>query len=111
MFNAPRPGSWSLPPHPANDADQSPLQRKGGGDKFGPMDPWQASVEKRLDRLGDGLESVKVGMATLTEKVGNLPTKDDLHKLSGSITKRLVALLVVIAALVAFADKIQAIVN
>lgn len=71
----------------------------GGGDG---MDPWQASVEKRLDNLESGLTDVKIGVATLTERVAHLPSK-------GFIVTGFVTALVVIAALVAFAEKIQSI--
>ena len=51
----------------------------GGG---GGVDPWQASVEKRLDSLDRRLTSVetgvgelKVGLATLVANVSHLPSK------------------------------------
>jgi hypothetical protein len=69
----------------------------GGGDG---MEPWQASVEKRLDKLESGLTDVQVGVATLTERVAHLPSK-------GFIVTGFVTTLVLIAALVAFAEKIQ----
>jgi len=64
------------------------------------MEPWQASVEKRLDKLESGLTDVQVGVATLTERVAHLPSK-------GFIVTGFVTTLVLIAALVAFAEKIQ----
>lgn len=54
------------------------------------------------------LSGMPAQIATLTEKVNNLPTKDDFHTLGTSFTKRLLVMLAVIAALVAFADRIQA---
>jgi hypothetical protein len=75
------------------------------------MDPWQTTVETRLTsldgrlgRIEDRLETAGKEVATLTERVAHLPSK-------GYIGASLVALLIAFAALTAFADKIQALVN
>ena len=58
------------------------LKSGDGGGTSGGMDPWQTSVEKRLDSLDGRMARVetniglmKVDLATLTERVAHLPGK------------------------------------
>lgn len=84
-----------------------------GGDGGG-MESRVAVLEAHMEHVRSDLaklSGVPADLAALKEKVEHLPTKDDLHKLSGSFTAKLVGLLVAIAALIAFADKIQALVS
>lgn len=85
--------------------------QSGGNPPGGGMDPWQTSVESRLTsldgrlgRIEDKVETTGRDMATLTERVAHLPSKS-------YIGVGLIALLGGVAALTAFADRIQALVN
>ncbi|AKM09851.1 hypothetical protein AB433_07430 [Croceicoccus naphthovorans] len=83
------------------DRQIADLKGGGGDGTFDGMDHRVSRLEHRLDKLGDGLGEVEVKLATLNEKVSHLPSKS-------YIDTRLLIMLAVIAALVAFADKIQA---
>jgi hypothetical protein len=92
-------------------AIQSSLQFGRGGGMSADMDPWQASVEKRLDSLDRRAEAVsadvaqvKVALATLGERVSHLPSKS-------YIDTRLAGMLALIAAIILFADKIKALIG
>lgn len=71
----------------------------GGG-----MDDRLARIEARIDRQADKLADIDVRMATLTERVAHLPGK-------GFIVQALIGALTVIALLVAFGEKLQALVG
>ena len=79
---------------PAND---------DGGDG---MDPWQASVEKRLDsldsrmgRVETGLSDVKVNVATLAERITHLPSR-------GFVVTSAVGTVTALTAIIIFLQKI-----
>ena len=65
------------------------------------MDAWQASIEGRVHKTEDALTDIKVDLATLTERVSHLPSKD-------FIVKAVVGTGAVLAALNLFAPKLQA---
>ena len=83
----------------------------GGGTFGGGMDAWQTGVENRLSsldtRLG-GIEtrlgSVESKLATIEERVLHLPTKEYFGA-------RLLGMLVLIAALITFGEKLQSLVR
>jgi hypothetical protein len=84
------------------------LKSGDGGGTSGGMDGWQASVEARLGEiktdvreLRTGVGSLNVTAATLTERMGHLPSK-------GFIVSSLIAALAIITALIAFQGQIQA---
>ena len=76
----------------------------GGG---GGMDPWQTSVEKRLDSLDrrvtsieEGVSEIKTNLATLTTNVSHLPGK-------GFIVATTVTALTVLTLLIALVTNID----
>ncbi|MDR7101492.1 hypothetical protein [Croceicoccus sp. BE223] len=77
---------------------------RGGGTEPPDMESRVNRLEDRLDKLIDRVGSVEVSVATLSERVSHLPSKT-------YIDTRLAGMLAVIAALIAFGDKIQAFVN
>lgn len=83
----------------ARDA-QATLQNGDGDGTSGGMDPWQQSVEKRLDKLDTNTSKLTVDLAVLTERVGHLPTK-------GFIVSALLTVLAVLAALNIFGPNIR----
>jgi hypothetical protein len=85
-----------------------PLETRGGGGDSTGMDPWQQTVETRLGELrtdlrgiGTDLGKVKTDVATLTERVGNLPTK-------GFIVTATLTTLAIIAAFALFGPNLRA---
>ncbi|WP_375249515.1 hypothetical protein [Sphingomonas sp.] len=96
-----RAGGGAIPPLPPN----APGLTSGG------MDPWQTSVEKRLDsldgrvqRLEADVSTIKVDMGVVKERVSHLPTKEYLVKVAGGM-------LALIATLVTFGEKLQSLVR
>ena len=84
------------------------LKSGDGNGTSGGMDAWQQSVEKRLDsldgraqRLEVDVGAIKVDVAVLNERVSHLPTK-------GWMVGALTTGLIVITGLIAFMDKIRA---
>jgi hypothetical protein len=87
------------------DAPPPPVNPYGGGDGGGDeMEARMQRLEGRVDKLVDDVGEVKVGLGTLTERVRHLPSK-------GYIDSRILGMLAIIAALVLFSEKIQALVS
>jgi hypothetical protein len=82
------------------------LKGSGGGGTFDGMDPWQTSVEKRLDSLdgrlgrveGD-LGQLKIDVATLVERVAHLPSKGFVWAAMGTVGTVIVAAIGVLGQL------------
>jgi hypothetical protein len=64
------------------------------------MDPWQQTVETRLGELRADVGELKIDVAVIKERIGNLPTK-------GYIVKTVMAGLALIAALLTTQTLIQ----
>lgn len=79
------------------EAEVQRLKSGGGGGTSDGMDPWQTSVEKRLDGFDGRLRTVEVQLATLVERVSHLPTKSYF-----------VTVVTAATAVLMFADKIKA---
>ena len=58
-------------------------------------------VENRLDKYGDDISAVRQDLATLKKRVSHLPAKEYLWKVAAAI----------MAALVTFVDKLQAMIG
>jgi hypothetical protein len=82
--------------------------RRGGGGGGGDMERRIERLEDKVDsldqRLGDRVGKVEQGLATLAERVAHLPSK-------GFIVQSLIASLAVVAGLIAFGEKLQALVR
>ncbi|WP_374412691.1 hypothetical protein [Novosphingobium colocasiae] len=77
------------------------LKGPGGGDTSDGMEARVAKLEDKVDKLTDRIGGVEVNLATLTERIAHLPSKS-------YIDGRLLVLLTVVAALIAFSEKIHA---
>lgn len=73
-------------------------------DRIGALERRMDGVEAKIDKLDDRVRGVEIGLATLTERVAHLPSK-------GFIVTALMASLALIAAMIGFADQIQALVG
>jgi len=80
------------------------LRPGGGGGTSGGMETRVARLENQVDRLSDRVGEVAERLATLNERVGHLPSKS-------YIDTRLLALLALIAALITFGEKLQALIR
>lgn len=81
-------------------AEVSRLREGGGGGKSGGMDPWQTSVEKRLDELPairKDVGEIKVELATLKERIAHLPGKGFVFAVGVGTVAALVSLLLLLA--------------
>jgi hypothetical protein len=95
-------------------ASLSRLQSGGGGGTSGGMEPRVAKLEASVENIQrdiadiktdvrefrNGIGGLNVSVATMTERVSHLPTKD-------FIVKTVIAVLAVVAALVVFQGNIQ----
>ena len=83
---------------------RDPLKNGDGGGNSGDMERRLALVEDSVKELRRDVGDIKVDLATLKERVAHLPGKGFI--VSVSLTS-----LVLIAAFITFADKIQALVR
>ena len=81
----------------------APVNDNGGGDG---MDPWQTSVEKRLDSLDNRLGrvegrlgQVEISLATLAERVKHLPGKEFVVYAAISTVTALTAIIILLSKL------------
>lgn len=88
--------------------DHPPLKGGGGGGTSGGMDPWQTSVEKRLDSLDRRAESVDSSLGDVRERLVAVETKIDHLPSKGFIVTSVISSLAFFSALVLLADKIKA---
>lgn len=87
-------------PHLRLVRDDEQLQTGGGDGTSGGMEARINRLEQRIDKLSDDAGEAAKNLATLTERISHLPSKD-------YIDKRLIGLLSVIAALILFGEKIK----
>ncbi|QQN73154.1 hypothetical protein [Croceicoccus sp. YJ47] len=84
---------------------QEQILNGGNGSNGGSgMEIRVARLESQLDKVGEQMTGVRVNLATLTERVGHLPSKGFI------VTANLTAI-ALIAALLTFGDKICALVS
>lgn len=89
---------------PQPQPSDEPLKTGGGGGNSGDMERRLALVEDAVKELRRDVGDIKVDMATLKERVAHLPGK-------GFIVSVSLTILVILAAFITFADKIQALVR
>jgi hypothetical protein len=80
------------------------LKGGDGGGTSGDMERRVTKLEEKVDKLIDRATAVEVNLATLTERVAHLPGK-------GFIVGSTLTTLAVIAALTAYGEKLQHLVN
>lgn len=110
-------GPGNVVPFPLNPytatAEAAPLPSNpfGGGDGGDGMDAWQTSVEKRLDSLDRHASSIETGVGDMRERLVRVETKVEHLPSKGYIDARLLVMLAVIAALIAFGDQLRALIH
>lgn len=79
---------------------QEPPLKSGGGDgTFDDMEARVSKLEGQFDKLNDKVDELRIDVAVLKERVGNLPTK-------GFIVTALLSSLALLTALIVFQDRI-----
>ncbi|MDN5785707.1 hypothetical protein [Pseudorhodobacter sp.] len=92
---------FPIPPIVQQRLDEISASTKGsGGGNSGDMEQRITRLEVKLDKVDDRLRGVEIGLATLTERVGHLPSK-------GFIVSALLASLAVVTALILFQKQIM----
>ena len=76
------------------------LKQGGGGGTSGGMDARVTRLEARVDKVIDDISGVRVGLATLTERVAHLPSK-------GFIVSSLTTGVAVLGGIVLMADRLK----
>ena len=74
------------------------LKGGGGGGTYDGMDPWQTSVEKRLDsldgrlgRIESDVATARIDVATLVERMSHLPSKGFVWASMGTVGAAIIA--------------------